>query len=277
MAAAVAATSGAISRARASACANPLVCASMYAGSSAPLLGEVDQQAAEQRRIGAAADLQHQVGVVGRRGAARINDNELGAARALVGDDALIEHRVAPGRIGADQHDQVGGIEILVAARHGVGTERAPMAGDGRRHAEPRVGIDIGRAEKALHQFVGDVIVLGQQLPGEIERDGLGPVAFEDTVELTGHAVERTRPVDAGQRSVALAQHRVQQPSTQTQCFAERRAFRAGAAKIGGVLGIPRNRSHLRDHQAPPTSRIQRRNKDRWCVSTAPGGWSWNS
>ena len=78
---------------------------------------------------------------------------------------------MAPGGVGADQHDQIGLIEILVDAGHRVGAEGAAMAGDRRRHAQARIGVDIGRADEALHQLVGDVIVLGQQLAGEIERD----------------------------------------------------------------------------------------------------------
>ena len=87
---------------------------------------------------------------------------------------------MAPGGVGADQHDQVGLVEILVAAGHGVGAEGAAVAGDRRGHAQPRIGVDVGRADKALHQLVGDVIILGQQLAGEIERDRVRAIALDD-------------------------------------------------------------------------------------------------
>ena len=77
---------------------------------------------------------------------------------------------MAPRRVRANQQDQIGLIEILVIARHRVGPESALVAGDGGGHAEPRIGIDIGRADEAFHQLVGDVIVLGQQLTGNVER-----------------------------------------------------------------------------------------------------------
>ena len=83
----------------------------------------------------------------------------------------LVEHRVAPGEIGADQHDQIGELQILVAAGHRVGAEGPAVAGDRRGHAEARIGVDIGRADEALHQLVGDVIVLGQKLAGDVEGD----------------------------------------------------------------------------------------------------------
>ena len=132
-------------------------------------IGEMHQQAAEQRGVHAGRDGQEQVGIFRGRGAARVDHDDLGAARALVGDHALVQHRMAPGGVGADQNDEIGVVEILIGARHGVGAEGAAMAGDRRRHAQPRIGVDIGRADEALHQLVGDVIILGQQLAGQIE------------------------------------------------------------------------------------------------------------
>ena len=43
---------------------------------------------------------------------ARIDHHDFRAARTLVSEDALIQHRVAPRRIGADQHDQIGLVEM---------------------------------------------------------------------------------------------------------------------------------------------------------------------
>jgi hypothetical protein len=37
---------------------------------------------------------------------------------------------MAPGRVGADQHQEIGVVEILVGAGHGVSAEGAAMAGD---------------------------------------------------------------------------------------------------------------------------------------------------
>ncbi len=38
---------------------------------------------------------------------------------------------MAPRGIGADEDEQIGLVEILVAAGHGIGAEGAAMAGDG--------------------------------------------------------------------------------------------------------------------------------------------------
>ena len=79
-------------------------------------------------------------------------------------------------------------IEVFVVAGHDVGAEGAAMAGDGRSHAQPRIGVDVGRAEEALHQLVGDVIVFGQQLPGEIKGNCIGSVLCIDVGKAVRHA-----------------------------------------------------------------------------------------
>jgi hypothetical protein len=71
------------------------------------------------------------------------------------------------------------------------------MAGDRGGHSQPRIGVDIGRADEAFHQLVGDVIVLGQELAGEIEGDRVGAIAVDDALESVGDAVERVGPGNA--------------------------------------------------------------------------------
>ena len=68
------------------------------------------------------------------------------------------------------------------------------MAGDRRGHAEPRIGVDVGRADEALHQLVGDVIVLGQQLAGDVEGDRIRTVLGDCLGEFLGDQIERRCP-----------------------------------------------------------------------------------
>ncbi len=98
-------------------------------------VGEVCQQTAEQRGIHARRDRKKQIGVLGRRGSPRIDDDQFGTAVSLGGDHALIKDGMAPGRIGADQHDEVGFIEIAVGAGNHVGAKGAAVAGYRRGHA----------------------------------------------------------------------------------------------------------------------------------------------
>jgi hypothetical protein len=145
---------------------------------------------------------------------------------------------MAPRRVGADQHQQVGLVEILIAAGHGVRAECPAMARDRRRHAQPRIGIDIGAADESLHQLVGDVIILGQQLPGEIKRHRVRAVARDDVLEAMRDMVERVGPGHPFHGALAAADHRIEQTAIRAQRFAERRTLRAQPSEIGGVLGI---------------------------------------
>ena len=146
------------------------------------------------------------------------------------------------------------------------------MAGDRRGHAQPRIGVDVGRADEALHQLVGDVIVLGQQLAGEIERDRVGPVALDDAAKAVGDAVERDRPVDARKRAVDLPQHRMQQAVVERQRLAERRALGAEPAEIGGMVGIAGDRRAAVAVGRARARRSRRRNRGRWCARPADAG-----
>ena len=57
------------------------------------------------------------------------------------------------------------GYATSVGFGHGVGAKGTAMPRYRGRHAKPRIGVDVSRAEKPLHQLVGNVIILGQQLP----------------------------------------------------------------------------------------------------------------
>ena len=94
------------------------------------IVGEVHQQAAEQRCIRSGFEAQEQIVLADRVGPARINHHHAGAALLLVGQHALVEHRMAPGRVGADQHQQISLVEILITARHGISTKGAAVTGD---------------------------------------------------------------------------------------------------------------------------------------------------
>ncbi len=145
----------------------------------------------------------------------------------------LIEDRMAPGEVRSDQHDEIGEFEILVGAGHGVGAEGPLVAGDGGRHAQARVRVDVGRADEALHQLVGDVVVLGQDLAGRIDRDAIGAVRVDRFAEAARHEIECGWPI----RRLAM-RDRLQQAIAERQRFAECCALRAQAAEVRGMIGV---------------------------------------
>ena len=95
------------------------------------VIGKMHQQPAEQRRIGARLQSQKQIVIADGIGPARIDHDHPRAALLLVDEHALVQHRMAPGRVGADQHQKIRLVEIFIAARHRVGAEGAAVAGDG--------------------------------------------------------------------------------------------------------------------------------------------------
>ena len=132
------------------------------------------QQAVEQHDVAAAAQRQVQVRLFRRGCAARIDDHQLHARPPLaLGQDALHQHRMAPGQVGADQHDEIGSLQVRVVDGNDVFAECTHVTGNGRGHAQAGIGIDVRRADVALHQLVGDVVVLGEQLARDIQGHGL--------------------------------------------------------------------------------------------------------
>ena len=114
-----------IARAPASASSKPVGVRGDVAPIERAVLGEIREQTVEQRDVAARRDRQMQIGMLGGRGAARIDRRRSSCrACALRRHDALEQHRMAPGEVGADQHDQVGLLEILVVP----GTISSPKA-----------------------------------------------------------------------------------------------------------------------------------------------------
>ena len=154
-------------------------------------------------------------------------------------------------------------LQVLVAARHRVGAESALVARDRRCHAQPRVGIDVGAADESLHQLVGHVVVLGQELPREVERHRLRPVLGDHAREAVGDARQRLVPA----RAPAI-DHRVQQATREPAGLAQRGALRRRAAR-----GWPGDRRcpPPRQSRLPPRAhprRSPRRSTGRWCGSS---------
>ena len=135
------------------------------------------------------------VGDVGCYRPARVDEDDLQSGPPLLGrGEALVQHGMAPGEVGADEDHEVGSLEVLIGPGHRIGAEGATVAGDGGRHAQARIGVDVGRADEALHQLVRDVIVLGEELARDVEGDGVRPVLRDGLREGRGDEVEGVVP-----------------------------------------------------------------------------------
>jgi len=85
--------------------------------------------------------------------AARIDHDQLRPlAQALF--HARGEHGMGVGRIGADQHDDIGLLDRIEILGAGRSPERGAQPIAGRRVADPRAGVDIVVAEAAADQLL---------------------------------------------------------------------------------------------------------------------------
>ena len=118
-------------------------------------------------------------------------------------------------------------VDVLVAGGRGIGAQRRLVAGNGGRHAQARVGIDVVGADQALGQLVEDVVILRQQLAGDIEGDRIRAVFADDLGKAVGDIIQRFIPADCLPGQIAVtAQFRLQGAT-----------FRLGAQVQGRPLG----------------------------------------
>ena len=110
----------------------------------------VDEQAVEQRDVACRASSARCRSASSQVAVRRGSMTTTRVPRGLPGGrEALVQHRMAPRGVAADQHDEVGFVEVLVAARHHVLAEGAHVARDRGGHAQPRVGVDVGRCRRS--------------------------------------------------------------------------------------------------------------------------------
>ena len=159
-----------------------------------------------------------QICAVAGRGAARVDDDDLGSARRPSGDQPLEQYRVTPCGVATDEDHEIGLVPILVDSRHNIAAECPYLPRYRRSHAKPRIGVDIRAAEEPLHQLVGYVIVLGQELPGAIEGDRARAVLCDRFRKSARHEIKRGFPPD-----IYSIDTRHQQPSAIIQRFAQGR------------------------------------------------------
>ncbi len=185
------------------------------------LAAQIMQQSVKQISIRARCDRQMQVRNVASRGATRIDYYHAHfGSRLLRCNQTLIEHRMRPGIVGTRNHNQLCGLHVFIAYRHRIGTEGALLGRHCRRHAKPRICIDIGAADKTFHQLVGDVIILGQDLAGNVKSHRIRPMLGDDAFKFFSDAIQRNLP-----RGALPADLRVKQAPCMFQRIGQSRAL----------------------------------------------------
>src|SRR4029077_1159827 len=136
------------------------------------LIQENVEHTIEQRDVGAGPDRKMQIGKVGGLCAPWVPSDKHDPVRlaALSLLDAFEDDRMTVGGVGADQEKAVGDIEVSIRQRWAVGSERFSITRCSRSHAQPGVGVEIIRAEKAFGELVANVVLLGGELAGPVKR-----------------------------------------------------------------------------------------------------------
>jgi hypothetical protein len=94
------------------------------------------------------------------------------------------------------------------------------MTGDRGRHAQPRIGVDVRSADEAFGEFIGDIIILGQQLARQIKRDCLWTVCCLHPRKFGGGVIKGLIP-----GNFSAVDERVEQSVGRTECFTKSRTF----------------------------------------------------
>ena len=135
--------------------------------------------------------------------------------------------------IRACDENAFGFIDVFVARGRRIGAERCLVTRHGGRHAQPRIGIDVVGADQAFREFVEDVIVFGEQLAGNIERDTVGAMLADNRGELFRGDVQCVIPVHARTNGRArAAQLRIQRARVVPGGQMQRRTLGAEPAEI---------------------------------------------
>ncbi|VWB17597.1 hypothetical protein BUB20358_00652 [Burkholderia ubonensis] len=202
------------------------------------------QQAVHQREIGAGADRQVQVRLVGGAGAARIDDDQLRAGLHAV-HHPQEQDRMAIRHVRADHEEQVRAIEIVVRPGRAVRAERQLVAAARARHAQPRVRLDLVGADEALRELVDQVLRLDRHLAGHVERQRVRAVRIEHRAQAAPGFADRVARRQRHEVVPARAAHeRAFEPPGLAQRDVRRRTLRAEPPEVGRVVGVA---GHLDD------------------------------
>ena len=198
------------------------------------------EHGAEQRRVGARAHGEEQVGGAGERHDPGVLDDQLGAAVAGLPDVARGDRErlgdVRPG----DPHD-IGQRDVAPRVGAAVDAERLLVAGPGRHHAVAAVVVEVGGVQGEAGELADQVALLVGQRDAREHGEGVVAVRRLDAADLADDPVERLvprdRPEPARRRRVAL--HRVQQPVGMAALEVALDALRAQLALVEREL-VPR-------------------------------------
>ena len=157
------------------------------------VLEDVIEHAPDDADVGTGANLQVMVGVRGGARVARIDDDHRRIVFLLGLEDVLQRDRMGLGRVGADQQNRLGIVDIVVGVGHGAIPPGIGDAGDRGRVTYPRLVIDIVGAPHGgkLAEQVGLLVV---ELRRTQPEHRIGARGFTNLQQLVADVVDGLVP-----------------------------------------------------------------------------------
>ena len=192
-------------------------------------------------------------------GAARIDDDHLDVPLGLLAPhDALKDDRVRFRRVAADEQEDIGVIDVLVATHGLVLAKGGDIAAHPGGHAEARIALHVVGANPRLEELVGAVRFLRETLAGAVKRHAVRAVLLDALFEAGGHQRHCLVPRSAHQLAV-FAHPRVQAAVGGGEDLRQQKPFQAQKAAVVVVL-VAAHGKHLAvphaDKQAPSRATV---------------------
>ena len=201
--------------------------------------------------VAARAEGEH---LVGRGRGASGHGGHVVVAHGLVGElagrQARVQHGMGLGHVGAPGDEDVGLVDVGVAAGRLVGLEDVHEAHDGRGHAQTRVGVDVVGEQARLPELRRAVALHDGLLAASPERQA-ALVGLPRVAELARHQIERLVPGGLAQAvgralgGLVVTDERGGQAILAVQRAGQVVALHAVQATARAVLRVARDRDHL--------------------------------
>jgi len=146
----------------------------------------------QQSDVGIGLELQHAPGVARQIAAPRVGVDQLGAALGGVLHPGR-RHRVVRGRVGADQEDHLGVLDVVHLVRHRARADALEQRHHRRGMAKARAMVDVVLAEAGAHQLLEQVGLFVRAL-GRAEAGERVLVLLADLPQPLGRLVEGDVP-----------------------------------------------------------------------------------
>ena len=166
------------------------------------------QHAVKEHHIRPRLYLQMQVRSTGCVRDTRIDHDDLHLrAQGLGFFDSSVQNGVRKSSIAARDEKTMCVINVLIASRGRVRTQRQFVGRHGAAHAKPGVRVDVVRSDQTLGELIENVVVLGEELPGDVKTQCISAMGLNDSHQPRAHLLLSLLPSHRPQRRSTMRPH----------------------------------------------------------------------